>query len=178
MRALRRVSGVLMTNPGGDRQPVTTHRAHIMHTLGKIDGILRTKGTNVYTVTPDATVFEAIQIMAEKNVGALLVMEGQRLVGVISERDYTRKVILHGKASKTTFVREIVSARIVSATPDSTVEDCLKLMTEHRCRHLPVVQGDKVMGVVSIGDLVNWIISSQTATINELQSYIMGNLPG
>jgi len=128
----------------------------------------------VWTTTPEATVFDAIKLMAEKNVGALLVMEGDRLVGVISERDYTRKVILLGKGSKTTPVRDILTALVVSVTPTHTVEDCMQLMTRHHVRHLPVLEGGKVVGIVSIGDLVNWIINVQRITITQLRNYISG----
>ena len=143
-----------------------------------ISSILEHKGAQVWAVPPDATVFEAIQLMAEKNVGALLVMSGDRLVGVVTERDYTRKVALHGKSSKDTRVREIISADYISASPFHTVEDCMRLMTHHRVRHLPVLEAGKVTGIVSIGDLVNWTISAQHETINQLENYIAGQYPG
>ncbi len=149
-----------------------------MDTIGTVDAILKHKGTQTHRIAPEATVFEAIELMAGKDVGALLVMEEERLVGIISERDYTRKVALRGKASKQTAVREILSGKIFTAQPETTVEECMRLMTEHRIRHLPVVEGDLVVGIVSIGDLVNWIISSQTATIHQLHSYIAGQYPG
>lgn len=145
-----------------------------MNSNGTIGEILNYKGRSVWTVTPGNTVFEAIQMMAEKNVGALLVMENGKLVGIISERDYTRKVAIKGKSSKETAVREILSGHVVSVAPSQTVEDCMRLMTEHRIRHLPVMNGDEVLGVVSIGDLVNWIISAQSSTIAQLQTYIAG----
>jgi len=145
-----------------------------MEIFGTINEILRAKGSEVWTTTPEATVFDAIKLMAEKNVGALLVMEGDRLVGVISERDYTRKVILLGKGSKTTPVRDILTALVVSVTPTHTVEDCMQLMTRHHVRHLPVLEGGKVVGIVSIGDLVNWIINVQRITITQLRNYISG----
>jgi CBS domain-containing protein len=141
------------------------------HTIGEI---LNHKGSQVYTVSPDEMVFDAIEMMAEKNIGALLVTEHGQLIGIMSERDYTRKVALKGKSSKQTPVREILSGEIISATPDHTVEDCMRLMTEHRVRHLPVLDDGKIVGVVSIGDLVNSIISSQTTTIEQLQTYIAG----
>jgi CBS domain-containing protein len=146
--------------------------------IGRIGEILTRKGPNIWSVAPEATVFEAIQLMADKNVGALLVMSGDRLLGVVSERDYTRKVALKGKSSRETSVREIISSPVITATPEDTVEECMRLMTHHRVRHLPVVEGEKVIGVVSIGDLVNWIISVQTVAISQLENYISGNYPG
>jgi len=139
-----------------------------------ISSILQDKGAQVWAISPDATVFEAIQLMSDKNVGALLVIERKRLVGIISERDYTRKVALKGKSSKQTKVREILSEQVVRVTPSHSIEDCMRLMTEHRIRHLPVVNEDEVVGIISIGDLVNWIISAQTSTIFQLQTYISG----
>ena len=139
-----------------------------------ISEILNRKGTNVWSISPDATVFEAIEMMAEKNVGAVLVTEQGKLVGIVSERDYTRKVVLRGKASKTTPVREILSSQVIHISPNQTVEDCMRLMTDHHIRPLPVLEGDKILGIVSIGDLVNWIISAQQTTISQLQTYITG----
>jgi CBS domain-containing protein len=145
-----------------------------MNANGTIGEILNHKGASVWSISPNATVFEAIQMMADKNVGALLVIEGGKLVGIISERDYSRKVVLKGKSSRETAVREILSGHVIHATPAHTVEDCMRLMTDHRIRHLPVLDGDKIVGVVSIGDLVNWIISAQTSTIHQLRTYIGG----
>jgi len=142
---------------------------------GIISEILAHKGSQLFTIAADATVFEAIQRMADKNVGALLVLEGNRLLGVISERDYTRKVALRGKSSRETKVREITSTPPITATPSSTVEECMRLMTEHRVRHLPVLAQDGIAGVVSIGDLVNWTINAQSAAINQLEGYISGH---
>lgn len=141
---------------------------------GNINEILGQKGGTVWTIPPDATVFEAIQMMADKNVGALLVTDHTRLLGIISERDYTRKVAIKGKSSKELKVREILSPKVVHVAPTYSVEQCLRLMTEHRVRHLPVLDGEKIAGVISIGDLVNWIISTQTATISQLETYISG----
>jgi CBS domain-containing protein len=143
-----------------------------------ISSILQDKGTQLWAISPDATVFEAIEMMAEKNVGALLVMSGDRLLGVMTERDYTRKVALHGKSSKDTRVREIISSSYIWASPFHTVEDCMRLMTNHRVRHLPVLEGHRVTGIVSIGDLVNWTINAQHEAINQLESYITGQYPG
>jgi CBS domain-containing protein len=149
-----------------------------MQTNGTISALLKHKSPYIWSIAPDATVFDAIDMMAEKNVGALLVMAGRKLIGVISERDYTRKVALRGRSSKETAVQEILSTPIISATPCHTIEDCMRLMTVHRVRHLPVLDGDAVLGIVSIGDLVNWIISAQTQTISQLESYIAGQYPG
>jgi CBS domain-containing protein len=144
---------------------------------GIINEILAGKPAQLWSIPPDATVFEAITIMADKNIGALPVMAGDKLLGVISERDYTRKVAIKGKSSKETKVLEILAAP-VTATPSHTVEECMKLMTTHRVRHLPVLDCDRVVGLVSIGDLVNWIISAQSVTIHQLESYITGHYPG
>ncbi len=141
---------------------------------GTINEILHHKGAAVWTIRPDATVFEAIQLMAEKNIGAVLVTDKDKLVGIISERDYTRKVVLKGKTSKELKVREILSEHLVHVTPKHSVEECLRLMTDHRVRHLPVLEGDKIAGVISIGDLVNWVISTQGTTIRQLETYISG----
>ena len=139
-----------------------------------VSSILSSKGSQIWSVKPDTTVFEAITTMAERNVGALLVMDADKLLGVVSERDYTRKVALKGRSSRDTTVREILSAHVVSATPKQTIEDCMRLMTENRVRHLPIVEGDTVVGIVSIGDLVNWTISAQNAAIAQLENYITG----
>lgn len=143
-----------------------------------VDLILGNKKPEVFCIHPEATVFDAIRTMSERNVGALLVVEEGQLKGVISERDYTRKVALHGKSSKHTRVGEIISAPVISASPEHTVEECMRLMTSHRIRHLPVMDGSRVLGVISIGDLVNWIISAQNSTIHQLENYISGQYPG
>lgn len=145
-----------------------------MNPNGTISEILSHKGNLVWTVSPDMMVFDAIQMMADKNIGALLVTEAEKLVGIMTERDYTRKVALKGKSSKQTAVREIISGEVIRVQPDNTVEECMRLMTEHRIRHLPVLEAGKIVGVISIGDLVNWIISAQSSTIHQLQTYISG----
>ena len=145
-----------------------------MTRAGYIREILQNKGNAVWTVTPETMVFEAIQMMADRNVGALLVTKEGQLVGILSERDYTRKVVLKGRSSKDTPVREILSEGIIHVTPDHTVEECMRLMTEHRIRHLPVLEGEQIAGVVSIGDLVNWIIGAQSSAIHQLETYITG----
>jgi CBS domain-containing protein len=136
--------------------------------------LLDGKGHAVYAVAPGASVFDAIRSMADNHVGALLVMEGAQLVGIVSERDYARKVILKGRASATTPVREIMSTPVHSISPDQTVDDAMRLMTERRIRHLPVMRSEKVVGVVSIGDLVKCVIDDQQHTIEDLRSYIRG----
>ena len=136
--------------------------------------LLQAKGHAVWSIPPDASVYEAIKLMADKEVGALLVMEGQRLVGIVSERDYARKVILQGKSSRDTPVREIMTDKVFYVRPEQTVEDCMALMTAHRIRHLPVLDDDRVIGVVSIGDLVKAVISEQEVRIQQLEQYIMG----
>jgi CBS domain-containing protein len=142
-----------------------------------ISEILGHKGSAVWSIAPNATVFEAIQMMADKNVGAVLVTENDKLVGIISERDYTRKVVLKGKSSKTTAVKEILSSHVIHVSPSHTVEECMRLMTDHHVRHLPVLEEEKIVGIISIGDLVNWIISAQHTAISQLQTYITG-VPG
>ena len=145
-----------------------------MTPTGTISEVLTNKGITVWSISPDAMVYEAIEMMAAKNIGALLVIEHGKLVGIISERDYTRKVALKGKSSKQTPVKEILSGQVIRVSPAHTVDDCMRLMTDHRVRHLPVLDGDKIIGIISIGDLVNWIISAQTTTIHQLQTYISG----
>jgi CBS domain-containing protein len=139
-----------------------------------ISALLHHKGGALWSIAPEATVFDAIKLMADKNIGCLLVMSGDRLAGVITERDYTRKIALQGKTSKATGVSEILSSNIISVTPDHTVEECMRLMTEKRVRHLPVLENGKVIGLVSIGDLVNWTISAQDAAIAQMEQYIAG----
>ena len=134
--------------------------------------ILDTKGNDIWFVTPSDSVLDTIKMMAEKGIGALLVMEDEKLCGIVSERDYARKVILKGRSSEKTPVKDIMTAEVVSTDPMQTVEDCMKLMTEKRIRHLPVLEGGKVVGVLSIGDLVKAIIAEQQFTIEQLSNYI------
>jgi CBS domain-containing protein len=140
--------------------------------------VLKQKGQDIWYVLPDACVYDAIEIMAEKYVGALLVVADGNLVGVVSERDYARKVILQGKSSKQTQVKEIMTSPAIFVTPDHTVEESMRIMTEKHIRHLPVVEDGKILGVVSIGDLVKWMISAQQQTISQLHSYITNTYPG
>jgi CBS domain-containing protein len=147
-----------------------------MTTNYPISSILANKSTPLWSVAPETTVFEAIRLMAEKNIGSLLVLSGDKLAGLFTERDYTRKVALNGKNSKETRVGEIMPADILTVTPDDSVEDCMRLMTEKRVRHLPVVDGTSVVGLVSIGDLVNWIISTQSAHIEQMEQYLSGGV--
>jgi CBS domain-containing protein len=136
--------------------------------------LLKGKGHAILSVPPDAPVFDALAVMADKNVGALLVLEGDRLVGILSERDYARKVILKGKSSREIPVREIMSANVLYVRPQQTIEDCMALMTDKRVRHLPVFDGEELVGVISIGDVVKAIIAEQSFVIEQLQNYITG----
>jgi CBS domain-containing protein len=140
--------------------------------------ILKLKSQDVWRVSPDECVYAAIEIMADKHVGALMVVHEGKLVGVVSERDYARKVILQGKSSRETQVKEIMTSPAIFVTPAQTVEDSMRIMTEKHIRHLPVVEDGILLGVVSIGDLVKWMISAQQHTISQLHSYITSQYPG
>jgi CBS domain-containing protein len=139
----------------------------IKHLLGQ-------KGQSLWTIGPDATVLEAIAKMAEKNIGSLLVMDDEKLIGIITERDYARNVILKGKTSPTTLVRDIMQRNVIHVRPEQSVELCMALMTEKRVRHLPVLEGTKVIGIVSIGDLLKFIISKKEFDIDQLEHYVQG----
>lgn len=141
----------------------------------KIGAILKRKAGQVWSTTPDSSVYEAIEMMALKQVGALPVIARNELLGIISERDYARKVILKGKSSKDTPVAEIMSSPVIFVSPQHTVGDCMRIITDNRIRHLPVVESNAVVGLISIGDLVNWVISEQQETIRHLEAYISGN---
>ncbi len=144
---------------------------------GKVRSILSNKGAEIWYVAPGSTVYEALLLLAERDVGALPVVEYGRLVGMFSERDYARKVILMGRSSREMYVNEIMTSPVITVTPDHSVQECMRLVTEHRIRHLPVMDGDRLAGMVSIGDLVNSIISAQAETIQQLSNYISGDYP-
>ncbi len=145
-----------------------------MEVTGNIGAILNEKPREIFSISPNHTVFEAIQMLDQKNIGALLVMEGDKLVGMFSERDYTRKITLHGKRSRETKVSEVMTTDVKLTHPNECVDACLRLMTDKRVRHLPVMENDKVIGLISIGDLVKHVIASQSAAIAHLENYISG----
>jgi CBS domain-containing protein len=148
-----------------------------MQVLDPISVILRQKGERIWSITPNATVYEALALMADKDVGSLLVMEGNRLIGMLSERDYARKIILMGRSSLETKVGEIMISTPLTVLPDCSVDEAMRIMTESRVRHLPVIGSNgAVLGIVSIGDLVKWIITSHQETIEQLRTYITGNV--
>jgi len=142
--------------------------------MKRIQTLLKKKGYDVWSIAPDASVYDAIHLMAEKAVGALIVMDGPKLVGVISERDYARKIILEGRSSENTKISEIMSPEVITTGPDNKIEECMAIMTERRIRHLPVLDGDEVLGVISLGDLVKYIIAEQQFVIEQMERYING----
>jgi CBS domain-containing protein len=142
--------------------------------MGKVRNILQSKNNSTISVSPDSTVFEALELMVEKNIGALLVMDQEEFVGIFTERDYARKVILKGKASKETPISEIMTEDPVTVTMDNTIEDCMRLMTNKFIRHLPVMDNGKLVGIISIGDVVKFIIEEQRFIIENLEHYITG----
>jgi CBS domain-containing protein len=137
-----------------------------------VQELLQGKGGAIHSIAPDARVFEALKVMAEKEIGALIVLEAGRLAGILSERDYARKVILHGRSSQEISVRDIMTAKVVTVRPTHTVDECMALMTDRRIRHLPVLEGERLIGVLSIGDLVKAVIEDQQETIKQLETYI------
>ena len=142
--------------------------------MTRVKDILEVKGRDVWSIEPGASVYGAMKLMADKGIGALMVMEGARVVGVISERDYARKVILEGRSSRTTQVKEIMTAHVLYAQPEQNIEECMAVMTERHVRHLPVIEEDKLVGVISIGDLVKSIITEQKFMIEQLERFISG----
>ena len=139
-----------------------------------VSDILKTKGREVWTITPETIVFDALKTMADKNVGALVVMDGAKVTGILSERDYARKVILHGRSSRELETREIMSTKVYFVSPEQDIEDCMALFTNKRVRHLPVLQTDELIGIISIGDVVKAVIAEQESTIKHLENYITG----
>lgn len=145
-----------------------------MKITGSISEILNRKSTDVWTVSPETTVYDAIKLMSDRNIGAVPVVEGGQVTGILSERDYTRKVVLCGKSSRTTAVGDIMSSPVRTVEPTDSIEACMQIVSSKRCRHLPVVSHGKLVGMISIGDLVNWTISAQSAALEQMESYIMG----
>ena len=142
-----------------------------------VEVVLKEKGGEVYSISSEATVYEALVMMAQKHIGALIVMDGPKLAGIFSERDYARKVILVGRSSKEMKVSEIMSSPVITVKPETTVDQCMQHMTNRRCRHLPIIEEGKILGVVSLGDLVKWIMTKQDQTIHDLEGYISGDYP-
>lgn len=142
--------------------------------MKSVAAILNSKGSDVWSVASKDTIFNAVQLMADKDIGSLIVMDGDKLVGIVTERDYARKVILEGKSSKDSAVDEVMTTRMLCVSPDRTVDECMALMTDKRVRHLPVLDDKRVVGVVSIGDLVKAVINEQQVIIEQLQDYIHG----
>ncbi len=142
--------------------------------MGKVRNILESKNHVLFSITPETTVYRALEVMVEKNVSALLVTRNEELVGIFTERDYARKVILKGKSSKETLISEIMTGSLITVTPDTSIDDCMRLMTDRFIRHLPVVEADNLIGIISIGDVVKFIIEEQKFIIENMEHYITG----
>ena|SRR2546423_1205725 len=142
--------------------------------MGCVKHLLETKGNAVYSITPDSSVYDALELLEDRNLGALVVVENEKLLGIFTERDYARKVILKGRSSKETLVRDIMTDRPIAVTPNTTIEMCMQLMTDKHIRHLPVLENDKLVGVISIGDLVGYIMGEKDYIIDTLSHYISG----
>jgi len=155
----------------------TLRRRTVMRLSDAVDLILKQKGHDIWSVSPDQSVYEAVKEMSDKGAGALLVISDGVLVGIVSERDYARKVILKGRSSKETPVKDIMTSPVVYVNQRNTLDECMSIMTKHRIRHLPIMEDEHVLGIVSIGDLVKWIISEQEVTIRQLEHYITGKYP-
>jgi CBS domain-containing protein len=150
-----------------------------MEITDSVTTILQHKGPAfVQAVTPDTFVYDAIKLMADRNIGWVLVMDGGTLLGILSERDYTRKVVLQGRSSKTTTVSEIMTREVICVTPQHGVEETLRIVTQNRVRHLPVKDGERIVGLISIGDLVKWVINAQRSALSQLEAYVAGGYPG
>jgi CBS domain-containing protein len=149
-----------------------------IHLEEPVKSVLDQTARTVFSISPEANVYEAIERMSEEHIGALVVLSGGRLVGIISERDYARKVILKGRQSREARVSEVMSTPVFRVAPETTIDECLRVMTSRRVRHLPVLEGESVVGVISMGDLVKWIVDAHEQTIHQLESYIGGNYPG
>ncbi len=142
--------------------------------MGTVNKIIKTKGHIIYSVSPDTMIYEALEMMVEKNVNALVVMENEKLAGIFTEKDYARKVVLKGKSSKDTRIGEIMTKDLITVNPDTTIENCMRLMTGKFIRHLPVVEGEELVGIISIGDVVKYIIEEQKFIIENMEHYITG----
>jgi CBS domain-containing protein len=167
-----------MLPAGGNMQLATALSTSETRFSEPVRSLLDKKGRAVWSISPQETVYRAVQLMSERQVGALVVLSGGQLAGIVSERDYARKVILKGRNSQFTSVSEIMTTPVLFVTPEQTVEECMRLMTSRRIRHLPVVERNTVVGVLSIGDVVDWIVTSQQQTITHLRNYIAGSYPG
>ena len=142
--------------------------------MAKVNDIIQAKGNQIYSISPDSTVYSALEQLFEKNISALLVMEGEKPAGIFTERDYARKVVLKGKSSKETLIKEIMTAALITIPEDCTIEDAMRIMTKNHIRHLPVMNGDKMVGIISIGDVVKYLIEEQQFIINNMENYIKG----